>query len=971
MTQPVLPVELTHFVGREHELASLRLLASRSRLLTLTGPGGSGKSRLCLALLPQIPRNADDVATWVELAPLLDGALVPDAVLRALGAGTEGAAATADAVIGVLRPRAATLVLDNCEHLVDACAALADALLRACPQLRIIATSREALGVGGERAWLVPPLALPEPDADVETMAECDAVRLFCDRARDVLPEFALSAHNARAVAEICTRLDGIPLAIELAAARVRHMSPEQIRERLGDAFALLTTGARTALPRHRTLRATMDWSHDLLPDAARIVLRRLAVFRGGFTLDMVERVAAGGTVAAADVLDIIALLADRSLIVVREQNGVARYQLLETMRQYAQQRLEQAGEAEEVRGRLAAAVSALVAEVEPSFTTTARRHAFAQLEQELDNIRETLGWTLAHDEPLHARLVGMLWWFWYSTRHWVEAHDWIMGALALDCAAAPTRERARLLFAAGALATLRSRLDVAAPMLREAAAIARDVQDRQLEAYADNYIAMTYAARLDPEGAAYAQRAETWLRAAGDLYGLRLSLLLGGMTAHAAGDQAVALAKMEEAVSIARTFGQDRELAIALQTYATIALGSNDAAMVERLVLESLAALRRDPSFLFIARALDYYAALRAAHDPAAAARIMGIADGVRRHIGAERFPHDEKRLADLTQRLRTTLGSERFDRAIDDGRRVQPFDAIAAVLDDAPAIAVASAAPVPPALPTPPRAASQAGAQSAAADLDVRALGPFEVTVRGERIESWSYTKPKELLALLLTHPHGRTRTEIGAALWPDAAPSQVRNSFHVTMHHLRRTLGHADWLVLENERYRIAPGVTVRFDVAEFERRVAAALGSTESEDSGAVIAELTSALALYRDHFMAGESIGAWRDEVQDRLRRLYCDAGLRLGELFDAEYDAERAADAYGAVVAHEPLHETAHRGLLHALTQAGKRAHALRHYEKLKALLEQLELEPEPETEELYDRIRSADIVPGAAQSRA
>jgi non-specific serine/threonine protein kinase len=302
-----LPVELTHFVGRARELAALRELAAQVRLLTLTGAGGSGKSRLALEL---VRHDTSDVA-WVELAPLEEDGLVPGAVLQALGSPSEGGAASAEIIVAALRDRPLTLVLDNCEHLVETVAELADRLLRTCPQLRIIATSREALGIGGERAWLVPSLELPAaPDPDA--LAASDAGRLFVDRARDVLPDFALTMANARAVAEICTRLDGIPLAIELAAARVRHLSPEQIRDRLGDAFALLTSGTRTALPRQRTLRATLDWSHDLLPESARAALRRLAVFRGGFTLELVEQVVAGTDIAAADVLDLVSLLADR-----------------------------------------------------------------------------------------------------------------------------------------------------------------------------------------------------------------------------------------------------------------------------------------------------------------------------------------------------------------------------------------------------------------------------------------------------------------------------------------------------------------------------------------------------------------------------------------------------------------------------------------------------------------------------------
>jgi DNA-binding SARP family transcriptional activator len=319
------------------------------------------------------------------------------------------------------------------------------------------------------------------------------------------------------------------------------------------------------------------------------------------------------------------------------------------------------------------------------------------------------------------------------------------------------------------------------------------------------------------------------------------------------------------------------------------------------------------------------------------------------------------------LIGRLREVLGDREYERALEDGMRVQPAHAFDEVLG-ATAIAVETAsvsiaaAGIATAAPLPIAVAS-ATTGPAAADLCVRALGPFEVEVRGTAVGAWPYAKPKELLAFLLLRPQGRTRAEIGAALWPEASPAQVRNSFHVTMHHVRRTIGHADWVVLDGERYLIAPGVTVDFDVARFQERVESAL-ALQAE---AAIPALRSAMALYRDHFLASETAGAWRDEVQDRLRRVFCNAGLRLAELLEAAGDDADAADVYERVVACEPLHEAAHRGLLLAFTRAGRRAHALRHYDRLLAVLQSLELEPEEETLELYDRIRSADIIPGGS----
>ena len=985
--QATLPVELTHFVGRERELAALRHLAGTARLVTLTGAGGSGKSRLALELFAQPVEAPGDGVVWVELAPLMEEHLVPGAILAALGAPAEGVAATAQAIIATIGDRTLTIVLDNCEHLVDTCAPLADTLLRHCAGLRIIATSREALGIAGERAWLVPPLTLPPLDARLADVAASDAVQLFIERARDVLPTFALTETNAAVVSAICARVDGIPLAIELAAARVRHLSPEQILARLSDAFALLTTGARTALPRHRTLRATLDWSHDLLPEDARTVLRRLGVFRGGFTLDLAEQTASGHGIGPADVLDLIGALADRSMIIVREHGDTARYHLLETMRQYALLRLAEAGETERVRARFATALIAQVAEVEPLFTTRSRRTAFAGLEAELDNLREVLAWTREHDHAQHVRLVGMLWWFWFTTRHWVEAHQWITGALELPVAAQPTRDRAALLFAAGALGALRVQIATARPMLEEAAALAAQHGDARLEAYALNYIGMTYSSSLSPEAREYTARAARWLRANNDEYGLRLALLLGGMAEYGSGDVRAASRMMEEAVEIARSFGQDRELAVALQTYATVLLGSGEHTMVHGMVRESLEALRRDPSFLFIARAIDLFAHGLVDAEPERAASAIGIALTMRMHIGANRFEHDEVLMNGVIAKLREKLGDSAYDKALAGGTRVQPADAIDAVIGADGTEDVAAAPPSSGAHVThtvEDHARKQPVEQAAAADSDhtggvspagdgsqadltVRALGPLDVSVRGRRVEVWPYAKPKELLAYLLMHPQGRTRAEIGAELWPGASPAQVRNSFHVTVHHVRKTLGHADWLVLSGERYMIAQDVSLDLDVTAFQKQVREALSMT----GPAAISALRSAIALYRDHFLAGEQAGPWRDEVQDRLRVRFCDAGLRLGELLTDAGDLAGASAAYERVIACEPLHEAAHRGLLLTLTRTGRRAHALRHYERLLTVLNELELAPEVETVELVERIRAADIAiePGRSES--
>jgi predicted ATPase len=340
-----LPLQLTGLVGREREISEVGRMLEDARLLTLTGPGGSGKTRLALAVASEVVEEYEDGAWLVELAPLSDPELVPEAVASVLGVREATGSPLLETLADHVRSRTILLVLDNCEHLIEACAGLVEELLRSCPNLSILATSREALGVEGETIFVVPPLSLPDPRRlpAVDGLSHYEAARLFVERARALRPSFALTEQNAVAVAQICHRLDGMPLAIELAAARVRVLSVEQIAKRLEDSFALLT-GGRSTLAHHGTLGATMDWSHDLLSEEERVLFRRLSVFAGSFALEVAETVGSGGGIGEGEVLDLLSSLVNKSLVLVTERDGEARFRMLETVRQYASDKLEEAG---------------------------------------------------------------------------------------------------------------------------------------------------------------------------------------------------------------------------------------------------------------------------------------------------------------------------------------------------------------------------------------------------------------------------------------------------------------------------------------------------------------------------------------------------------------------------------------------------------------------------------------------------
>jgi len=465
-----LPATRSSFVGRETELRDVKRDLTITRLLTLTGVGGCGKTRLALEVARELIGAYPDGVWLVELAPLSEGALVAQAVATVLGVQEQPDRSLTDALVDFLRAKRALLILDNCEHLVDAVARLADTLLNSCSHLRVLATSRESLNVEGELNWLVPSLSVPSlgQSPRVEELAGYESVRLFVERARHRNPAFSLTPENAPAVARICGRLDGIPLAIELAAARV-GLSVEQIAARLDDSLRLLIAGSRTASPRQRTLRGTLDWSYALLSEPESRLFGRLSVFAGGWTLESAEVVGTEGDTEQGDVFDLLSRLVDKSLVVAETTGGGGvRYRMLEPMRQYAREKLEEGGESEEVQRRHARHFLTLAEQAEPELRGPEDMQWLERLEVEHDNLRAALSWMSKGGEvELGLQLAGALMLFWEAHGHYSEARRWLEKVLEKE-EHASAAVRAKALYGVSHMAILQSDTDRAEAAAQE-----------------------------------------------------------------------------------------------------------------------------------------------------------------------------------------------------------------------------------------------------------------------------------------------------------------------------------------------------------------------------------------------------------------------------------------------------------------------------------------------------------------------
>ncbi|HEX9391521.1 MAG TPA: tetratricopeptide repeat protein [Usitatibacteraceae bacterium] len=677
-----LPAQLNSFVGRATEIAEARLLLGKARLLTLSGAGGTGKTRLSLQLAAGLLDEFPDGVWFVELAALADERLLPQAVASVLQVREQAGHSVLEAVLKYLGERRLLLVLDNCEALVRGCAELARQLLQAGPQLKILASSREHLRVAGETVYPVPALAVPDirQSLDAAAMSAFDAVRLFVDRAQSVQPAFRLSTQNAGAVAAICHRLDGLPLAIELAAARVLALPVEKIAARLDDRFHLLTGGDR-ALPHHQTLRASIDWSHDLLSEAERGLLRRLAVFAGGWTLEAAEAVGADGAADAHAVLDVLTALIEKSLV-APDADG-ERYRLLETVRAYAQEKLAGSGEAADVRNRHLAYCLALAETARPHLNGAAQGEWMARLDADHENLLAAHAWCesapTGADSGLKLVFASKLYWF--NRGLLALGHRLTVEALARRGAEAHSLLRCRVLLIAGQLDVVRGRYAEALVYLEESLAIARELGDQARIAAVLQPLGVASMGRGDlPAARDYLREALLLAESVGDPRDLGAAMTALAQLHRIEGALDLAQPLYERAVGLARQVDDRESVGIGLLNLAMVAITRHQHTEAATMLTEVVTIIAETGSKLATQSLLEVSAGLASQRaDWTHAARWFGAAEAQAARSGSHPDPGDKAFLLPLVTLARASMGDATFAAAATGGSVIPAEQALA----------------------------------------------------------------------------------------------------------------------------------------------------------------------------------------------------------------------------------------------------------------------------------------------------
>jgi non-specific serine/threonine protein kinase len=678
-----IPIPLTSFIGRQKEVKEVVELLSKSRLVTLTGSGGVGKTRLAIEAVADGLELFPDGVWFLDLAPLNDASRVPGTLANLLGLreSEHKDLSVTDQLITYFRSRAALVLFDNCEHLIEAAAQLVNILLTSCENLSILATSREGLRVAGEIPYRVPSLEIPRTGIEfaVDELSNIESLRLFAERAAVASREFAFSSQNAAVIAQICRRLDGIPLAIELAAARTDVLSAQEISKRLDDRFNLLTRGLRAALPRHQTLRAMIEWSYSLLSEQERILFRRLAAFAGGWTLEAAEEVCSGNTIHSKDVLDLLSQLVDKSLVLVETKDGASRYRRLETIRQFAREKLAERGEANQLQDRHMEYFLNKAEEIEPFLTGSEQSVWMDYLELELDNIRAAMEWSISNkrgEESL--RLIGSLSWFFFIHCHFREGSEWLERALKLRIGTSQNVQAKAigggsvLNYAMGDLATTSARRRESAELYRELG----DLHGLSTE--------LQFAGVVEFERGNRAQ-ARPLLEES-----LHISLRIEnksamprvlkhlGHFAEMEGDYVAAWRYYEESLAICREIGEGHMTTIILATMGDFMLAQKDFLKAHEYYNESLEiGIKMKNKRMIAATFLSFAQLLCAEERHADSARLQGFAESLFNEAGSFTESHLAK-IKQIAVMPKKHLGKETYQQEFEIGRGLKLEQAV-----------------------------------------------------------------------------------------------------------------------------------------------------------------------------------------------------------------------------------------------------------------------------------------------------
>ena len=1002
-------------IGREQALACSMAELARTRLLTLTGPGGTGKSSLALAIAHRLTREGQSPCTpyedgvWcIDLSTIQEAKLLPIVVYSALdepGASRKEGACL-DTLIEYLGESHVLLLLDNCEHLLPDCTYAVELLLQSCPHIRILATSREALRSPYEQIFPVDPLTVPEMGTELtlEQARGYSAIHLFIERAIRVLPSFQVSPHDVPSIVEICQALDGLPLAIELAAACTRFLSPRQIEERLAQGFTLLTHSYRTATTHHQTLEATMAWSYALLEPSEQKLFRSLAVVAGTFDLELACSMdEESGRTASRNLQALI----DKSLVAVVRRDGQSpHYRMLGMLRHFGQSQLAQCGEEAATYQRYCAWISQVARDSLVRLQRSEQAIWFDRLEESLNHIRTVLGWM--RDNNLAVPMLNLcssMVAFWRQRGYLQEGQHWLEMALAAfgaENATAATGHHAEALNALGVLCMWQGDYPRAKTLHKRALAIWRQLGNKTamaltwfrlgfLEDRCRNYTraraylnrsALLYVENGDahgldmvrnrlgiiawneqryPEATSLLLESLQAQRNYGHVGSCAATLLNLGALALEQGEFAQGTAYLEESLSLNRHLGDRLAIAHVLAYQGMAAAYQNDWNQSSQWYQEALAVAKAldsagwmvDPELHF--RLIDGIATTLSRRGCVlAAARLWGAMEQLRITYGMRYSTPEHHQYEQEVAHGRASASNESlFLRAWAEGRCL-PHQAVMASASEA-------LATLPPSQP-------ESSAEHLTAPVDpgvttdafrILGLGPLQMSLGTKRIHTsdFVYAKGQELLYYLLSYPK-RTKAQIALALWPDATPEYVQRTFRVVLYHVRRALGGSDWIQREGQFYRFNRRLRYWYDAEAFAALIDSASECRYRAPQQA-IESLEAARKLYQGDFWEGLILSDWIVQRQESLRQLHLQAMLLLGDLYLSAEKAQPALGVYQDAVRSDPYCEEANRGAIRCYLALQEPAAAKSQYQNLsRTLWQELGAHPSSQTTSLVESIR-------------